>query len=121
MAVTGLDHLYFETHSFDETRAFWTALGFQAVASWGEGDHRAGILKAHDLVLVIAQVPSADPPQASLYLKMEDPSATDRALAAAPAVRVTRALHASHWETQVIEVADPDGRKHNLEFRETTP
>ena len=118
MAVSGLDHLYIETHSFDTTRRFWEGLGFKAVATWGEGDHRAGILHAGGVVVVLSQVAESVEPQTSIYFKMDNPSEVARKLSADPSVTVTKSLHESHWESQLIEVEDPDGHRYNLEYRE---
>lgn len=119
MAVTGLDHLYIETHSFDKTRRFWEPLGFRAVATWGEGEHRAGILQTSGIVIVIEQVGESVQSESSIYFKIDgDPTGIDRKLSADPAVTVTKALHDSHWESELIEVEDPDGRRYNLEYRE---
>jgi len=119
MAVTGLDHLYIETHHFDNTRRFWEALGFRAVATWGDGEHRAGIMQTAGLVIVISQAGASAPPEQSIYFKLDgDPVEIERKLSTDPAVTLTKARHESHWESQLIEVEDPDGRRYNLEYRE---
>jgi catechol 2,3-dioxygenase-like lactoylglutathione lyase family enzyme len=117
MAVTGLDHLFLETHDFAKTRQFWEAVGFRLIDQWGEGAHRAGRFSAGDLTIVVAEVSQEAPPRIDIYLAVDESVAMMQRLQAAGGVTITKPLHHSHWGTELIGLKDADGRAVWLEER----
>ena len=116
MSVTKIDHMYVETKSFERAVAFWETLGFELERSWGEGDHRAGLLRAGDAAVVLAEVgASHDPQRPTFHFAIEDAEALDRRLADSEAVEVLAPLESTHWGTRWIRVRDADGNLHCLE------
>ncbi|MHC4473819.1 MAG: VOC family protein [Planctomycetota bacterium] len=116
MSVTSMDHLYVETRSFEKAMAFWGTLGFAVDHTWGEGDHRAGMLRAGKAIVVLAEVgPTHDPQRPTPHLAIRDPEALDEHLAESDAVDVVTPLEETHWGTRWIRVRDPDGNLYSLE------
>ena len=102
-----LDHLYRETRVWDESTAWWTALGFAFTENWGEEPHRAGILTRGDVRVVLAEVPIDSDPGGSVFIATDD--------LADVAIRTGGEVVDTHWGTQMVSVTDPDGRSYNFE------
>jgi catechol 2,3-dioxygenase-like lactoylglutathione lyase family enzyme len=102
--ITGVDHLYLETRSFDEAVAFWERLGFTLTQRWGQDGHTAGRLESGGTFVVLAE--SADP-----VLNVHFGVAEAQALADA----LGQPLEQTHWGARLIRVQDPDGRTFVLE------
>lgn len=114
MPVTSLDHLYAETHHWDETVAFWHGLGFEFVSRWGEEGHRAGRLESGAAAVVVAEVPLGQPAAFTAFFRLDD--ADD--FQPGSAVDVVAPLEDTHWGTRWLRVADPDTRVYALEATE---
>jgi uncharacterized glyoxalase superfamily protein PhnB len=121
MSVTAIDHLYVETRGFEKAVSFWEALGFEVEERWGEGDHRAGLLRAESAVVVLAEVgPDHDPQRPTAHLAIRDAEAFDQRLGESEAVEVVTPLEDTHWGTRWIRVRDPDGNLLSLEVPRAT-
>ena len=105
MAAVRLDHLYRETHSWDESTAWWTALGYALVDTWGTEPYRAGILSRDRMRIVLAEVPGANEPGESVFVATDDLDDI--------ATRSGCDVIDTHWGT--VMVTDPDGRTYNFE------
>jgi hypothetical protein len=114
MGITGLSHFYFETKNYIEAKKFWEGLGFKNTLdlsqSTGEG---AGLYSNGSLQLMLRQV-STEPIE-EIYFKMGNPDATTQRLKSEGQVKITKDLFDSHWDTKLVQVQDPDGRKLYLE------
>ena len=102
MSVTGIGHVYLETHNWGRAVAFWQSLGYSLVF---ETDHHSGRLDppVAGPYVFLAEVPADREPATTLYLDVVgdfpvegDPQAT-------------------HWNTELVELEDPDGRLIRLE------
>ena len=120
MALQGFDHLYIETAHFAASVAFWHTLGLETVDEWGEDEHRACMLAGPAMKVVLVE--SDGEPVMNLHLAMTEPETTMKELASAgEAVTITTPLEATHWGTQWIRLADPDGRVVCLEAQSPPP
>jgi len=115
MAIRGLDHLFLETHSFEQSANFWEGLGFKLEQKWGDQGHSAGLLRCDEAVIVLAEVSQSERPKQDIHFTMADPEKTMERLEQDLRVRITQPLHDSHWGTRLIQVQDPDGRVFWLE------
>ena len=97
--VTGIDHLYLETRSFDEAVAFWERLGFKLASTWGQGGHKAGRLEAGDTYVVLAE---SQTPLLNVHF-------------GAAEIDGLGTPEATHWGARLVRVTDPDGRTFVLE------
>jgi catechol 2,3-dioxygenase-like lactoylglutathione lyase family enzyme len=113
MRITGIDHVYAETSDWDATTAFWHGLGFEFTSRWGDEGHRAGRLECGDAAVVIAEIPVGQRPGFTAFFRMEDGEGFEPG----DRVEVVAPLEDTHWGTQWIRVADPEGRVHALESR----
>jgi len=114
MGIKGFDHLYIESPRFEESVAFWAALGLQVEDKWGDDGHRACRLASPALQVVLVE--AAAEPVLNLHLAMTDPVATMRQLDAGLAqVAIATPLEDTHWGTRWIRLTDPDGRMFCLE------
>jgi uncharacterized glyoxalase superfamily protein PhnB len=109
MATTGVDHLYFETRSWDRSVAFWKELGYEVEFAT---DHGSGMLRhpAGGPTVFLAEQSDEDPLATAVYLGVADAAAL-----AAGTIEVVRPFTPTHWGTQVAIVRDPDGRELRLE------
>lgn len=109
--VSGIHHVYVETHNFGKTAKFWQTLGFTLEEDRGA----SGLLRAPDggPYVYVAEVPTSATPRVELYL-----AATDESVPASP-VEVVAPFAATHWGTREMAVRDPDGRTLKLERRGT--
>lgn len=115
MGITGIDHLYVETRSFQKAVAFWEGLGFSIVAKWGEDGHKAGMLMCGGAKIVLAEAHKPCPVTVHFAIEGADAYQTD--LKKKKGVRVTTPLEDTHWGTRWIRVADPDANHFALEER----
>src|SRR2546427_2436106 len=114
MGLQGFDHLYIETQNFPASLGFWKTLGLEAVDQWGEDEHRACMLAAPGMKVVLVESDAA--PMLNVHLAMTDPETTMKELGSVPdQVNVTTPLEDTHWGTQWIRLSDPDGRTICLE------
>lgn len=108
MATTGFDHLYLETHDWAAAVAFWQRLGFELEF---ETDHHSGMLRHPDggPTVFLAEQSIEDPLASQLYLSapldFEPPDGVD----------VVSPFRATHWNTRVMVVKDPDGHHFRIE------
>jgi hypothetical protein len=102
MTTQGISHLYVETHNWGKSVAFWEALGFKLEF---ETDHHSGqLVAANGTKVFIAEQSPQDPPGMDVYL-----STAAGGVAPPPNVEVVFDWTATHWDTQVLTVRDPDG------------
>ena len=108
MRVTGVGHLYLETHDWARAVAFWESLGFTVEFAT---DHGSGALRAPDggTYVFLAEQPRERPLGEAIYLSATEaadfPSGTD----------VKFAWEPTHWGTRVAVLRDPDGREIRVE------
>ncbi len=107
----GVGHIYLETHHWDETVAFWTALGFKLVDATDHGSGRLDPPHGEGPYLYIAEVAPDRTPTSQIYLRV----APGVELAAPPGVPTSGLPVDSHWGTRFLQVRDPDGRVVALE------
>lgn len=105
MGVKGIDHLYLETRHWDDSVAFWNALGFSFAEQWGQDGHRAGRLVSGDAVLVLAEAGD----EMTVFFSVADTAAL---------ADVAGEVEHTHWGTKMIRVTDPDGKAFALEESE---
>jgi catechol 2,3-dioxygenase-like lactoylglutathione lyase family enzyme len=116
MALQGFDHLYIETQKFPASLSFWKTLGLEVLDEWGEDDHRACMLGGNGMKVVLVQSDPDGTPVMNVHLAMTDPETTMKELESVPdQVKVRTPLEDTHWGTQWIRLADPDGRTVCLE------
>jgi catechol 2,3-dioxygenase-like lactoylglutathione lyase family enzyme len=116
MSITRFDHLYLETRHFERSLEFWRALGFEEAQRWGEGEHRACLLRSEGAQVVVAEVPAGAAPQRpTAHFALRQADALAARLAADPRVTVRTPLEPTHWGTRWIRVEDPDGNLYCLE------
>jgi hypothetical protein len=110
MTTQGFEHLYLETHNWGRSVAFWEALGFKLDF---ETDHHSGQLVApNGTRIFLAEQSPEDPVGVDIYLGV------GQAGTRLPEnVDVVFDWTATHWDTQVMTVRDPDGRLFRLEAR----
>jgi catechol 2,3-dioxygenase-like lactoylglutathione lyase family enzyme len=118
VGLQGFDHLYIETQRFNESLAFWKTLGLGVQDEWGEDDHRACMLARPGMKIVLVETDGD--PLMNLHLAMDDPAATMQGLTdATDRITISTPLEDTHWGTQWIRLADPDGRTICLEAPKT--
>ncbi|MEN8040582.1 MAG: hypothetical protein ABFR95_03675 [Actinomycetota bacterium] len=105
------DHLYRETHHWDDSVAFWKTLGFSFTQQWGETPHRAGSLRSSDVTIVLAEVDSTTRLGESTFISTTDLEQIGNDLGTTPAE--------THWGTMMVTATDPDGRVYNFETKES--
>ena len=98
----GIEYVYFETHDWDGSLAFWQALGFTVEMDLG----RAGrLVHPEGGAVFLEEVPKDAPLTSAIYLR------GDRSLPVTlSADCVKQDWHDSHWGSALMELADPDGR-----------
>jgi hypothetical protein len=108
MTTRGFEHLYLETHNWGKSVAFWEALGFKLDF---ETDHHSGQLVApNGTRLFLAEQSPEDPVGVDIYLGVAQAGTRPP-----DNVDVVFDWTATHWDTQVMTVRDPDGRLFRLE------
>jgi catechol 2,3-dioxygenase-like lactoylglutathione lyase family enzyme len=109
--VTGIHHVYVETHNFGKTARFWQSLGFRLDEDRGT----SGLLRPPDggPYVYIAEVPATREPRLELYL-----ASADETRPSGP-VEIVAPFADTHWGTREMAVRDPDGRTLKLEVRTT--
>ena len=105
-----LDHIYRETHRWEESVAWWENLGFSFESTWGESPHRAGSLRRGSARVVLAEVGAASQPAATTFLSADD--------VADIATRTGTPIVDTHWGTRMVTLEDPDGRISHFEPQE---
>jgi hypothetical protein len=111
----GVETIVLETHNFGKTVKFWQQLGYELRF---ETDHGSGLLvnKTGGPDLFISERPPERALRVELHLT--SPDATTRPPAP---VEIVGDWHPSHWGTQLLEIRDPDGRTHFLEYDQAAP
>jgi hypothetical protein len=108
MTTNGFEHLYLETHNWGKSVAFWEALGFKLDF---ETDHHSGQLVApNGTRIFLAEQSPLDPAGLDIFLGVEQGGRQPQSN-----VEVVFDWTATHWDTQVMTVRDPDGRLFRLE------
>jgi len=107
MANVILDHLYRETHHWEESTTWWGSLGFAFTREWGSPPHRAGRLENGRAAVVLAEVPSEAAPAATVFLATDDLEEIADVTA--------QGIVDTHWGTRLVSLTDPDGRTYNFE------
>jgi hypothetical protein len=102
-----LDHLYRETHHWEDSVAWWTNLGFRFTNQWGDEPHRAGTLVNAGTEVVLAEVPADTEPSSTTFLATDDIDGF--------AGRLGTTVEDTHWGTHMVTAVDPDGRTYNIE------
>jgi hypothetical protein len=111
VSITKLEHLYVETHEWGLSVAFWSGLGFSFIRTWGSEGHRAGRLESGIAAVVLAEVPSEQPPTSSAFFTLEDPDD----FSVGEAADVITPLQETHWGTRWMRVRKPEGRVYAFE------
>lgn len=110
MSTHGIDGVLVETHNWGKSVAFWQSLGFVLEL---ETDHHSGRLRhpAGGPYIFIAERPAEQPLQVVLGLRV------DAAAAFAPPTSgtINKPFANTHWGTQQMLLADPDGRVVSVE------
>ena len=106
MGIVHMNSLYIETRSFDESRAFWEALGFRLSAEWSDEDHRAGRLEGGPCTIILVE---DETPEVTVHFRISDADPFVEQVAADPAVKVEAPFERTHWGTRLMRVQDPDG------------
>jgi catechol 2,3-dioxygenase-like lactoylglutathione lyase family enzyme len=116
MGITGVDHLYIETRSFEKGRAFWESLGFELKEKWGEDGHVAGLLNRGQATVVLAEVKAGEKPEGpTIHFGIDGADAYFASLSKQASLKIVTKLESTHWGTRWIRVEDPDGRVFALE------
>ncbi len=102
-----LSHLYFEYKNINMGLEFWEALGLQRDFVDLESDHPIALLKAGELTVCLASNKGALDQQ--IYLGVKDLYAFEKTLDVQK-VSITMKAQASHWDTHIMSVKDPEGR-----------
>jgi len=105
--VDGVRSIYLETHNFGAAAAFWQRLGFEHFLDLGgtSGGFRAADGGAY---LFLEEVPEGRTLACEPYFNLAGNADFD-------GVEVVSPLEKTHWDTQLMEVRDPDGRVWKLE------
>lgn len=105
MTTKGIEGLLIETHNWGKTVAFWKALGYELEF---ETDHHSGQLRhpAGGPYLFIAERPATHVLQVMLGIGI----ASAAGFTPPSTGTVTQPFAETHWGTQQMLVADPDGR-----------
>ncbi len=112
MPVTGIDHLYIETHNWGKSVAYWQELGF--TLSYDTGHHSGQLVPpTPGPYLFLAEVGDDKEPEVHVYLGVVDGDG----LSPGEPVEVVSGFSDTHWGTRVMRTHDPDGRTVNLEER----
>ena len=106
--TSGVHHLYVETRDWDQSLAFWEALGFRLGKGWGA--QHDGILLPADGSGPYVFLREAQDDQASLAFQVIFGSANLDLVVEAEGVTVDRPRYASGWGPDLLDVRDPDGR-----------
>jgi len=101
VSVTGLGHLDIETHQWEASVSFWSALGFSFSTEWETEGHRGGRLESGSAAMVLAEVPEEQTPAFSPFFTLED--ATDYVVG--EGASVITPLEDTRW----IRVRDAEG------------
>jgi uncharacterized glyoxalase superfamily protein PhnB len=116
--VAGIDHLYVATKDFDAAWTFWTrVVGGSAVTTWGEGDHKAGIVSlGQGGGVVVAQESGGTSGlgyeivhgRLQLFVKV---AAIDKVYAQmrTRGAKLAAELHKTHWGPRAFSIHGPDG------------
>ncbi len=108
MAVSGVHHLYLQTHNWGASVAFWQELGFQL--TFETGHHSGQLAPPNDGPYVfLEEVGDDTDPVVEIYLSAEGDESPGEP------VEVVAGFTPTHWGTTVMAVRDPDGRTIKLE------
>lgn len=107
MSDLALDHLYRETHEWEASVEWWSALGFSFTETWGSAPHRAGRLACGRASVVLAEVPTDADAGDAVFLT----TGHLEGLAAS----LDSDISDTHWGTRMISLVDPDGRRYHVE------
>jgi predicted lactoylglutathione lyase len=55
MGIEAIDHLYIQTQDFDDSIAFWQALGYKKITEWNKYPTRGCRLEAGETFVVLAE------------------------------------------------------------------
>ena len=114
----GFNHVYIPTASFEAGWKFWTeVVGLEPGETWGEGEHRGGVVSLGKSGLVVAQEPAGKQAEMGYLIELGRPQVFVRvkgvdafceAMKARGAVVVTEP-HTTHWGPRGFSVQAPDG------------
>lgn len=106
--MSGVHHIYVETHNWGKSVAFWRALGFEL----DEQLERSAILRSGNGPYVyLAEIDPGREAVMELYVGLDEPAKFDPGTA----VQIVKPFETTHWGASVMEVRDPDGRLLKLE------
>lgn len=126
MEITGIDHVYMETRSWDDTVRGWESLGFSFATTWGEDGHRAGSMVAGAATIVLAEVGAAETPAFALHFGTDELFTADELFCTdeqneGPSHFVTvTPPEGTHWGTMLVRFKDGDDRVHVIETENET-
>ena len=106
--TNGVHHLYVETGNWDQSVAFWEALGFRLGEGWGA--QHDGILSPADGSGPYVFIREARDDQDSLAFQVVFGAPDLDMVVKAQGVLVDRPRYASGWGPDLVDVRDPDGR-----------
>lgn len=107
--TSGVHHLYVETRDWDQSIAFWEALGFRLEEGWGAEQHD-GILSPVDGNGPYVFLREAQDDQDGLAFQVVFGAPDLGPVVEAEGVLVDRPRYASGWGPDLVDVRDPDGR-----------
>ena len=110
MPVGRLHNIFISTHHFDETLAFWRALGYEVTRDIRPG--AAMLEKADAPSLLIDAVEQERTPELGIFFDVPG-----GAFEPAEGLDVVHGFEPTHWGSEVMTLRDPDGREFNLERR----
>jgi hypothetical protein len=116
--LRGLDHVYVPTASFDASWKFWSeVVGLEAGETWGEGEHRGGVLSLGKSGVVVAQEQPGtkaemgyliEPGRPQVFVRVKSLDVIFEGMRSRGAVVVSEP-HTTHWGPRGFSVQAPDG------------
>ena len=108
MSVGRLHNIFIATHHFEESLAFWRALGWEVTRNIRDG--AAMLDKADAPSLLIDRVGAEREAETGIFFDIPD-----RQFEPVEGLDVVHGFEATHWGSEVMQLRDPDGRLFNLE------
>jgi len=118
--LSGVDHVYVAVKDFDAAWAFWTkVVGGSAVTTWGDGDHKAGIVSLGVGGGIVVAQESEGGGRAELgyqvvhgrpqlFVKVTAIDKVYKQMRTRGA-KIVSELHKTHWGPRAFSLQGPDG------------
>jgi predicted enzyme related to lactoylglutathione lyase len=117
MGIEAIDHLYIQTQDFDDSIAFWQALGYKKITEWNKYPTRGCRLEAGETFVVLAEN-TLNKPMINIHFRISDAERFLKEVSHSN-VKIRIPDEKSHWGSRWMCVSDPDGNMFGLE--ETPP